>query len=96
LKVTQQIRALSQTATYQKQATLLKSIPGIGLLTAMTILTELESMDRFPNLDKMCGYISGAVRVYPRLQSCLGCRIKSKTCDKPINFIVRVSISGQY
>jgi len=57
LKVTQQIRALSQTATYQKQATLLKSIPGIGLLRAMTILTELESMDRFPNLDKMCGYI---------------------------------------
>ena len=23
----------------------------------MTILTELETMDRFPNLDKMCGYI---------------------------------------
>ena len=57
LKVTQQIRALSQTPTYNEKATLLKSVPGIGLLTAMTILTELETMDRFPNLDKMCGYI---------------------------------------
>jgi transposase len=57
LKVTQQIRELSQTVTYQEQVTLLKSIPGIGLLTAMTILTELETIDRFSNLDKMCGYI---------------------------------------
>jgi transposase len=57
LKVTQQIRALSQTPTYKEQVTLLKSIPGIGLLTAMTILTELETIDRFSNLDKMCGYI---------------------------------------
>ena len=57
LKVTKQIRKLSQTATYQEQVTLLKSVPGIGLLTAMTILTELETIDRFNNLDKMCGYI---------------------------------------
>jgi transposase len=57
LKITQQIRELSQTAIYQEQVTLLKSIPGIGLLTAMTILTELETVERFTNLDKMCGYI---------------------------------------
>lgn len=57
LKVTKQIRELSQTATYQEQVTLLQSIPGIGLITAMTILTELETIDRFNNLDKLCGYI---------------------------------------
>jgi transposase len=57
LRVTHQIRTLSQSATYQHQATLLKGIPGIGLITAMTILTELETMDRFSNLDKLCGYI---------------------------------------
>jgi len=57
LKITKQIRNLSNTETYQKQVTLLKSVPGIGLLTAMTILTELESIDRFNNIDKMCGYI---------------------------------------
>jgi transposase len=57
LKATRQIRELSKTATYQEQVKLLESIPGIGLLTAMTILTELETIDRFNNLDKMCGYI---------------------------------------
>jgi transposase len=56
-KVNKQIRKLSQTANYQEQFTLLKSIPGIGLITAMTILTELETIDRFNNLDKLCGYI---------------------------------------
>jgi transposase len=57
LGVTKQIRRLSQTATYREQVILLKSVPGIGLLTAMIIITELESIDRFNNLDKMCGYI---------------------------------------
>jgi transposase len=57
LKVTRQVRVLSQTATYQEQVTLLESVPGIGLITAMTILTELETIDRFNNIDKLCGYI---------------------------------------
>lgn len=57
LKITKQIRNLSNTVTYKEQVTLLKSVPGIGLLTAMTIITELESIDRFNNIDKMCGYI---------------------------------------
>lgn len=57
LKVTKQIRELSQMATYQEQVPLLQSVPGIGLITSMTILTELETIDRFNNLDKMCGYI---------------------------------------
>jgi transposase len=37
--------------------TLVRSVPGIGLITAMIILTELETINRFSNLDKMCGYI---------------------------------------
>lgn len=57
LNVTKQVRKLSRTETYQEQVILLKSIPGIGLLTAMTILTELETINRFRNIDKMCGYI---------------------------------------
>jgi transposase len=57
LEVTRQIRRLSQTAAYREQVILLESVPGIGLITAMIILTELESIDRFNNLDKMCGYI---------------------------------------
>jgi len=57
LKITRQIRQLSHTAAYREQVILLKSVPGVGLLTAMILLTELESIDRFRNIDKMCGYI---------------------------------------
>lgn len=57
LEITRQIRKLANTEKYKKAVTLIKSVPGVGLLTAMTILTELESINRFNNLDKMCGYI---------------------------------------
>jgi len=57
LDITRQVRRLSQTEAYQKQVTLVRSVPGIGLITAMIILTELETINRFSNLDKMCGYI---------------------------------------
>lgn len=57
LKITKQVRQLSQTETYQEQVKLLRTIPGIGLLTAMVILTEIETINRFRNIDKLCGYI---------------------------------------
>lgn len=57
LRVTKQINELSKTKEYQEQVTLLRSIPGIGLLTAMTILTELETINRFESFDKLCGFI---------------------------------------
>jgi transposase len=57
LDTSRQIRQLSQTEAYNNHVTLLKSIPGIGLITSMIILTELETINRFNNLDKMCGYI---------------------------------------
>jgi transposase len=57
LQLTQQINELSKTDTYSEQVKLLRSIPGIGLLTAMLILTELETIDRFENTDKLCGFI---------------------------------------
>lgn len=57
LVLNKQIRALSQSDTYSKQEKLLRSVPGIGILTAMTILTELETINRFQNIDKLCGFI---------------------------------------
>jgi len=57
LKVTKQITELSNTKEYQEQVTLLKSIPGIGLLTAMIILTELETINRFESFDNLSGFI---------------------------------------
>ena len=57
LQVTRQIRELSKTDCYKNRQEMLCSIPGIGILTAMIILTELETIDRFANLDQLCGFI---------------------------------------
>lgn len=57
LQINKEIRLLSQTLEYQSQEKLLRSVPGIGLLTAMTLLTELETMNRFSNIDRLCGFI---------------------------------------
>ena len=57
LQTTKQIQALSKTEIYKELFTLLKSVPGIGAITAMTILTELENIDRFRNIDQLCDFI---------------------------------------
>jgi transposase len=57
LDLTKQIQKLSQSEPYQNNVKLLRSLPGIGILTAMIILTELETILRFSNLDKLCCYI---------------------------------------
>jgi transposase len=57
LYVSKKITELSKTEYYKERVVLLRTIPGIGLTTAMIILTELESIDRFNNLDQLCRYI---------------------------------------
>lgn len=57
LKITQKIKALSQTEVYKENTELLRSVPGIGLITAMEILTELETISRFKDIDHFASYI---------------------------------------
>jgi transposase len=57
LQITKQIRELAKTDEYEKQQQLLRSIPGIGILTAMIILTEIETINRFATFDQLCGFI---------------------------------------
>jgi transposase len=57
LQINREIRLLSQTPAYKDPEKLLRSVPGIGLLTAMTLLTELETMSRFSNIGRLCGFI---------------------------------------
>jgi transposase len=57
LKLNRQIRELSNTDQYKTNFQLLLSVPGIGPLTAMKLLTELESMDRFSSVDHLCSYV---------------------------------------
>ncbi|MCK4664401.1 MAG: IS110 family transposase [Bacteroidales bacterium] len=53
LETTFEIKKLSQQERYIKNIKFLTNIPGIGLITAMIILTELENIIRFKNLDKL-------------------------------------------
>jgi transposase len=51
------IRALATTDDYRNNVRLLKTVPGISVLTAMIFLTELYDFSRFKRLDKLCSYI---------------------------------------
>ena len=57
LQTTRHINELSKTERYRSNVQLLRSVPGIGLLTAMIIWTELEDINRFKNFDALCGFI---------------------------------------
>lgn len=56
LKVTKDIRMAAKSEKYSKLCTLLTTIPGIGIISAMTILSELETLGRFTNFDKLSSY----------------------------------------
>ena len=59
------ILALSRTDTYRDKVLLLRSVPGISTLTAMTLLTELCDISRFSSLDKLASY----ARLVPDIKS---------------------------
>jgi transposase len=62
--VNRQIAALSRQDAYYQQVQLLRTVPGVGLLVAMVVLTEIESMDRFDSLDSLCHYVGLVPNVY--------------------------------
>ena len=49
LNATRNLRQLSQMPFYRKNFNHLMTVPGIGVITAMTILTEIADTGRFPN-----------------------------------------------
>lgn len=57
LRANREIRKLSKSETYREYYNLLISIPGIGMITGMTILTEIVTPDRFSSLKKFLSYI---------------------------------------
>lgn len=50
------IKELSKTECYSNNVRLLLTIPSIGVLTAMILLTELGDIKRFKRLDELCSY----------------------------------------
>jgi transposase len=57
LIVTRKIRLLSEDNRYKQNFLKLLRIPGIGLLTAMIILTEIGDIKRFKNADRFRSFI---------------------------------------
>lgn len=57
LEITQNIRKLSKSGDYEQSVKKLMSIPGIGMISAITLLTEASNMKRFSNAEKFRGYV---------------------------------------
>lgn len=57
LAVTAKIRRLSRTPRYAQRCTQLCSIPGFGMLSAMTFLVEIEDFSRFTSERDFAGYL---------------------------------------
>lgn len=57
LDLTKKVRQLSREEKYCENVKLLRSIPGIGLIMAMTFLTEIGDIFRFKTADHYCSYI---------------------------------------
>lgn len=56
-EATKHIRELSKRERYSRECDLLLSIPGIGLRTAMAVLTEVGDIKRFKNERQFASYI---------------------------------------
>jgi len=52
-----QVRKLSVEPSFSESQKLIQSIPGIGMVNAMIIMTELQDITRFKTLDKLCAYV---------------------------------------
>jgi len=53
---TKLIRILAEQAPFAALQKLLRSIPGIGIVNAMVIISELQDIRRFKTLDSLCNY----------------------------------------
>jgi len=56
-KQTQLLRELSETARYRERAEILQSIPGIGMISAMEVLLELQDVSRFRRAEQLAAYV---------------------------------------
>lgn len=51
-----ELRQMFSTEKYSGMMQLLRSVPGVGFLTAILLLTEIGEMSRFKTLDQLCFY----------------------------------------
>jgi transposase len=56
-KQTELVRKLSETPLYRGRVTILRSVPGIGLIVAMELLVELQDVARFRRAEQLAAYV---------------------------------------
>ncbi len=56
-KQTQLLRELSETDLYRERVEILQSIPGIGVISAMEVLLELQDVSRFRRAEQLAAYV---------------------------------------
>jgi transposase len=56
-QLTKELRELAQTKKYSKRVHLLQTIPGVGMVSAMEVLTELQDVSRFSTADQLAAYL---------------------------------------
>jgi transposase len=56
-KQTQLLRELSEIALYRERVEILQSIPGIGMISAMELLLELQDVSRFRRAEQLAAYV---------------------------------------
>ena len=54
---TKEVRRLSRTEKYAQRVRLLTTIPGIAMVSAMEVLTELQDVGRFATADQLAAYL---------------------------------------
>ncbi|MFP4622417.1 MAG: IS110 family transposase [Bacteroidales bacterium] len=57
LHVNRQIRKLARSDAYRDNYHLLLTVPGVGIITAMTLLIQIGDIRRFKRLDELCNYV---------------------------------------
>jgi transposase len=57
LKVNRELKAINKDSEHTSKLKLIQSVPGVGLIVSITLLSELEDIMRFKNLDKLCSFI---------------------------------------
>jgi len=64
LMINKQLRELALSEGYKNNYSLLQSIPGIGLMMAITFLVQIGNVERFKRLDDLANYIGLVPRMY--------------------------------
>jgi len=57
LHATRALRELAAHPIYRDRFRLLRSVPGVGLITAMQVLLELQDVKRFSSAEKLAAYV---------------------------------------